>query len=346
MRPGHQHPDRASWLAARRIGASDVAAILGVAGRSEDEPHRSPWDVWARLVGLEEGQPETSAMRRGRAWESVVTGAYQGERPGIRVRSVSHALWTHPSRSWATASPDAIAELVEPRHDFDDGPTVWAVEAKTDASPARAAWGDSREIERWGPGCDRIVRPDYALQAYYQAWVIGLPWVDLAVLLPFYDLRVFRIHADPEVEAALDDQIGEWHRRHVVGDVPPRVDGSDACLGWLRDRFPGGEGPRIATEDEAAMVRRYAALKAAVKAAEEECSDLRARLLEAAGNADRIDLAEGPKPPRLTVIRSEREGAIDWRRLLEEHPDIDIERYRRPPVISTQLRTYNLETTP
>lgn len=334
-----QHPDRASWLAARGVGASDVAAILGIGGRAEDEPHRTAWDVWARLTDQAGPPHETEAMARGRRWEPLVLGCYRGE-TGNRIEVRPHMLGRHPTHKWATASPDALV-----LDGFEAGKVVGGVEAKTDASPARAAWGDSTQIPRWDDQAARLVRPDYALQAYWQAWVCGFAFVDLCVLLPWYDFRVFRLHADFEVFAALEEQIGRWHRRHVVNGEPPSIDGSDACLDWLRDRFPGGEGRRLATEDEAGMVRRYAALKAATRAAEDEVRDLRARLLDAAGNSDRIDLTDGPKPPRLTVIRSERAGGWDVPRLLADHPEIDADRYRKGPSITVQLRTYNVEKT-
>ena len=329
-----QHADRASWLAARGIGGSDIAKITGIS------PHGTAFDVWTRLQGVGSSN-DNSAMARGRRWERAVLFQYQ-EETGLKVQPYEHALWRHPRHSWATASLDATVV-------GESG----AVEAKTDMSDARKLWGESREVDRWTAECATFTRAEYATQAYWNAWVSGADYCDLVVLTPFYELRRFRLHADPEVFAALEEQIGAWHQRHVVEGDPPALDRSDACVDWLRHRFPGGEGPRVATEEEAAMVRRYAALKAAIREAEKEAGDLKSQLLAAAGNADVVALAEPRSKrdgspdlkgvPRLTIIRSEREGGLDVPRLLAEHPEIDAERYRKPPSVSLSLRPYNLE---
>jgi hypothetical protein len=254
---------------------------------------------------------------------------------------MEHSLYRHPVHEWATASPDALVL------DGDTGETLGAVEAKTDGSPARSVWGESQQIERWSEHTATVIRPDYALQCYYQAWVCGFPWVDLAVLLPWYELRIYRVHRDPEVAAALEDQLGAWHRRHVVEREPPPIDGSDACVDWLRDRFRGGAGPRQATDHEATQIRRYAALRATITEAEKEAKELKGHLIAAAGDADCIAIGEVSKgSPRLTISRQAgRVGAYDVDRIAHEYRIGDVESYRKPagpPIV--KLLPYNLES--
>jgi hypothetical protein len=326
---------RAEWLAARRIGASDVAAILGVGGAPDSEPHRDGWDVWDRLVNGYV-QPDRPEMARGRLWEPVAVAAYQARRPEAEVERLECALATHPEHPWATASPDGLV--------FDPiAGEIGGLEVKTDASPSRVSWGEEGEIERWSNAAAARVRADYALQAYYQAWVCALPWVDLAVLLPWYDLRIYRIHADPAVFEALKQEIGAWHERHIAQREPPPVSGSERCIAYLGSQFFSGGGADVqAPPDVARWCEEYAAARRAVTAAEAHSEALKAQLLAAAGDADRLLLTADPKGPRITVSRSTRAGAVDLDRLAADHPEVKIETYRKPPTKLVKLLPYKL----
>lgn len=230
---------REAWLAARRLGSSDAAAILGVSSM------RGPWDVFLDLQGRAP-KPESADQARGKRWEIRVLEDYAYE-TGRRVLLLpGWTMWTKPDRNWSTSTPDALAE---------DGGELGLVEAKTDRRSSR--WGPSTEIERWETGAELVVRPDYALQCYHQLWVTGAPWVDLAVMLPTYELRVYRLWPDPSVERELAEQLGAWWERHIVGGIAPDPDESDACRAAAAERIAVAglkRPPRPATKEEADLV--------------------------------------------------------------------------------------------
>ncbi len=230
------YPSREAWLAARRLGSSDVAAILGLSS------FRGPFDVWMTLRG-EEPKPETADQRRGKRWERIVLAEYQ-DQTGNEVFTWPDWTMFHGDIEWETSTPDAAAR------DSDTDETG-LVEAKTDRRSR--LWGESSTLERWHAGAERLVRPDYAVQCYHQLLVTGAPWCDLAVLLPSYELRVYRLFPDHAVERELLRVLGAWWQRHVVDQVPPSPDASAACRRFAAQRMAAASRrpkARVATDSE------------------------------------------------------------------------------------------------
>jgi len=320
----HRYPTRADWLAHRRIGSSDVSAILGLSR------YRSEWDVLLRLKGeLSEG-PSSPAADRGRLLEPVVLRRY-GSATGRQVRPTPpNTLWTRDE--WASATPDAFA----------DGEIV--LEAKTDAR--RERWGEPQTIERWEPGAELVVRPDYYLQVQHQLWVLDLELADLAVLVPGDDpflpeLRIFRLHRDEEVVAAVVDRLSTWWQRHVVAGEPPELDGSASAGRWLAS-WPNLGGERAATPGEVALAAGYEMARRNARAWEEARNRYGQLLVAAAGGVRRLALPRG----RVTVVRNSGRTRLDEAALLSDHPELGavLELYRRRTEASVFPRISGLET--
>lgn len=70
--------ERSRALRASRVGASEVAAIMGL------DPYRGPMSVWAR-ISLGEQQPQTERMAIGAALEATIARMW-AERSGSRIR--------------------------------------------------------------------------------------------------------------------------------------------------------------------------------------------------------------------------------------------------------------------
>ena len=275
---GVSYRDRASWLEGRRIGASSIAAILGVS------PYRGPWDVWLELRGEAPTRPATTDQLRGRRWEIRVLEEYEiatGRRVSVPTTS---SIWTG-ANPWETATPDAFAE-----HRGELG----VVEAKTDR--VGHGWGPSGvELERWEDGAELLVRPDYALQCYWLCRCTGAPWVDLAVLLPRYELRWYRLHSDPGTEEAIGDAVAAWYRRHIELQEQPDPDQSRACRDHARARLAArGRRPlMVADEQTAELVELMAEARAEQKRskaiADEASSSLALRLLDSGASGYQLE---------------------------------------------------------
>ncbi len=287
---GVSYRDRASWLRGRRIGASSVASILGVS------PFRGPWDVWLELRGEAKDRPANADQLRGHRWERRVLEDYELE-SGNRVSVPSRpSIWTGPN-PWETATPDGFA--------LDERNGLGVVEAKTDR--IGKSWGESAELDRWEDGAELVVRPDYAIQCYWLARCTGAPWVDLAVLLPFYELRTFRLWSDPATEEALAAAVARWYRRHVEQGEEPDRDASEACRDHARARLTArGKRPlRVATGELADLVEAFDAARRAKKSAtalaDQLSATLAGRLLESGASGFRL---EDGRSARWTAGRS------------------------------------------
>lgn len=232
---------RAEWLAARdrdhSIGASEVAQILGVS------PFGGEWDLWMRkLHSVREEQTEDQAS--GIVWEPIILYLY-GKTTGIEWEAPDRpTLIRHDEHPWLLQSPDASAR---------DGELVGQVEAKR--MRFFDEWGDPCTITPgWGKdGTPWCIPRHYAVQCYMQLEVAGLDFVDLVALLPSYDLRVYRILPDPELQAAIVAQVAAWRERHLLLRQEPEIDDSAACSRYV-SRAPAAAGLRKGTEEEIGLV--------------------------------------------------------------------------------------------
>lgn len=300
------YDDRAEWLAARpgatraNIGASEAACCLGTG-------FRTPFEFWhARMVELapdvddRETAPDdgedavpTDPLARGTRWEPVVVAEYAAV-TGRTTASVgaafgrpgSIATVEHPVYPWATASPDAFAM---------DG-DIGGVECKTSVTPA-ACWGPhGTVIPSAAEYDDAVLPPHYYTQALWQCEVLRLPWVDVAVLLGSYRMRVYRVLADPKTQGQLLAAVGAWRERHLVRGDPPPVDGTAAASTWLSRRYEAIKGLTVeADAGTAERLARFATAKARQKAAEAEAGLLRNELAAHMGQATTLHMPDDPR---------------------------------------------------
>lgn len=302
MRTLTEYPDRATWLAARRLGASDVAAVLGMSR------FKTPFDVWARIHGLIPPQPDNPTLARGRLFERSVVHLFSQE-TGLRAAPTQLAIVTAAEPfQFVTATPDMVV--------WADGPFVG--ETKTDRDADR--YGDSTTFERWDARAARAVPSDYALQVYTQIWAAESEFGYLAVQLPFFEFRWFRFRRDPAVEAALSGALARWWRQHVEAFEPPATDASDTARRWLANRFKPPEEPRTATEEEAELAREFVALGRQAKTIEARRALVQNLLLERMAGANLL-VPAGEKNARLTIVRSTAKS-VDWKKVQADHPEV------------------------
>lgn len=326
LRSARALASREDWLKHRKIGASDIAKVLGVS------PYGSAWDVYARLVKPPtERPPQTADMARGHRWEPIILDLYEAETGRRVLRPKANTLWEGPE-AWASATPDGFV--------VDKDGTWGLIEAKTDRNPEK--WGDPCTIDGWEPGAERIVRSDYALQCYAQMHVIDRPFVDLTVLLPSYEMKVFRIVRDLEVENAIVEAVGAWYTRHVVGGEEPNIDGSDACRDWFARKFPAAPSKRparLATEAEVAIAGELAETKAALEHLKGEEKRLSALLMQSMAGERALDLGGDRKA---VLIHAERSGGLDTKALFAARPDLKpvFEQYQKPGSSSAYIRLF------
>lgn len=332
---------REEWAEARRspdtLGASEVAAALGV------HPQVEPWALWERKRGIATPDRDAGVLARGNRWEAAVLAEYE-DASGGRVVTPDALLGlrrgpvilSRPGVPWLRESPDAFAY---------DGRTgeLGHVEAKT--ALHRDAWTPEQGVivERWADGCEALLPAHYAVQAYVQLEVTGLPWNDVCALVPqggWLAVRWVRLLRDAETQGQIVEAADAWRQRHLIDGEPPPVDGSRPCNRFLARAFQARPA-RVATADEAARIRELAALRAQRKAIEARAEVLTNELVTAAAGARLTVSAEKGAPygqPQVIAGRTTVDGA----RLRAEFPEA-FAACSRTGTPSVSFNTYRFE---
>lgn len=174
------------------IGASDVAAILGVS------PWRSPWDVWADKTGRLQPWEGNEATKIGQYLESSVL-SYAEAQVGDLERNIRVECPGTPIV--ATLDARTIAEGIP-------------VEVKTAGmtGPLHGDWGDAMT--------DHV--PDhYLLQVHTQLLCTGAEVAWLFALLGGRGVVQYEIPRSDSLCDSLTEQLCEWWNRHIVEGVEP-----------------------------------------------------------------------------------------------------------------------------
>ena len=282
-----------------RLGASEVAAVLGLS------PWRTPFGVWAAKCGGLESAAETPVTRGGHYLEAGLLrwlGDEVGAAAVVLGEPFDGPAVVHPGGRWphVSAHPDGYVLVAG----------AWlCAEVKT-----------ARQAAEWGDGPDDVPA-HYWLQAQVQATLAGLGVRLGAYLALREEFRVYALTPDPETLAEALDRAEDWWLRHVVGDLPPDIDGSDDARRWLLARHPVHRSPlRAATAVEAELVRALADAKEDRKGAEAEEARLSALVQAAIGDAEGIQLDGGR-----ATWKAQSSGRVDIARLKKERPDLAAE---------------------
>jgi putative phage-type endonuclease len=263
--------NREAWLKERQtgVGSSDAPNLVGVGfRRALDVYHEKTEAVDARL-------PAGGFLRRGIDLEPLVARKYEeamgvalvvpaATRGGELLPADEYlaSVHRHPDRPWQTCSPD--------RRRADDGRPV---EMKT-----TLGFGDA-----WGEPGTGDVPEGYRVQCQHQLGVTGDRYLDLAALdLVSWELRVYRLEADPEFFRWLTQVEAEFYLNFVVPRQPPPPDWQDQFLPKIAERTaPSGKVELGA--DIAELLDRRAAVKRVMDDAEAEVKRLTAEVESALG---------------------------------------------------------------
>lgn len=249
---------KALWLADRRtvITGTEVAAILGLSKWA------SPMTVWLSKKGMDDGFKDSQATEWGRRLERTILQAYAEKMETMLEFADPYELIKH-----RTAPLGATLDAVR----IADGCPV-------DAKNIR------RRGEEWGEDGTDQVPSYYAAQLMAQIVVTGSPCADLAVLFSGQEFASFRVWRDKEAEAMMLDIVTSWWEKHIIGDMPPPVDGSDATSNWVK-KFRQITADLIEpTEDTMATADALRAQKEKVETAKEEQARLENILKHAIGD--------------------------------------------------------------
>jgi putative phage-type endonuclease len=246
-----------------RIGASEVAAILGLS------PYQTPWEVWAEKTGLLlpfEGNRSTQL----------------GQRIEPALLDDAEAVYGPIERQVRIDLPGTpISATLDGRLVNDGTP----VECKTTglAGPIAGHWGDS--------GTDHI--PDhYALQCHTQMMCADADCAIVVALIPGRGIVHYRIERDKEVESVLRDQLCFWWHNHIELGIAPEI--NELPRRSTISRIVRDEAKRILLGDDAAhLLRQIEVLRTQRNVTDEMIDKLESQLLMSLGNAEIGELPDG-----------------------------------------------------
>lgn len=292
----------------KRVGGSDVAAIVGVS------PYAGPLSVYLRIVeGVErEGGAHTD---RGNRLEEPVLGWYEETTGRKVVRKVS---MRDNRRPHLRASPDALSWGGE-----DQGSPARPVEVKT-ANLAQAP--------RWGEEGTDAIPPEYLCQAH---WYLGLGRdvrgdVDNVCDVPALiagDFRLYSVAHCAETYGLLSEAVDRFWVDHVLARRPPEPTTLSNDLEAVQRRFRRHDGDRpldfAALPPEAQVtLEEYLRAYAEESTAAERLALWEVRAKMALGAAPGV----AGLPPELGFTRLDwkknRDGtATDWKQVAEAMRD-------------------------
>jgi len=302
---------RADWLAWRKagIGGSDIAAVLGLS------PWGSPWTVWADKLGFLPEQPDDAGILEAGRWLELAIGPWTQDRLGLFV-SGEQRWCVHTENDWMRCTIDGV---------LSESPgAIWPPETLL-------------EIKTSGPGAVwDDVPPHYRSQVLWQMAVTGAQAVVIARLAGRrLDHHWIERDAEAEADIAFMVEAGRafWFD-HVLTEVPPPVDASDATsavLGALHPRH----APDTGVDLDADLVEHWRAAKAAAKAADEQV-----RLCENAIKAALGDREVGRVDGNTVCTwRTSTRTSLDTKALAAAEPEL-AKRFER----TTEVRTLRAST--
>lgn len=264
------------------IGASDVAAVLGV------HPWKSGGDLWARVVhGIEE--PAGDAAYWGLALEPAIARRFE---LGHGVELEERESVVNPKgRRWQRVSLDRRVK----------GSRI-DVELKT-CSRERAGG--------LGPAGTEEILTEHYLQVQAQMEALDLEVAYVPYLIAGQEYREYVVEPNAQVQAAIVEACESFWSLYVeTGSPPPADDPRSVSRIYprvLRDH-------RLEVEGDADLARAYELARRANKAAKQALDEAKARLCAAVGDTKGIYGDFG----RVTWSECRRIGGVDWERVAGE----------------------------
>lgn len=304
------------WLKARsRIGGSDIGSLAGF------NPYASPYSVYVDKIHGSSFSGN-SATELGNHLEAPVGEIYAKETNSAVVDWP--VLFRSIDNSYAAANVDRF--IVQESEQFPAGKvTRWesleippgllaVLEIKTGAL---ASPGKPYE---WFEGGESVPL-SYACQGLWYLSVTGLPRVEFGALIGGHGFITRTLHRDDQLIADLQTIARSFWENHIVPQIPPEPDGSDATEAALKTLYPSSKPGSVVEggSDLADAWREFEAAKAASDAVDKAKKEARAKIVSLIGEAEVATVDGVP----LCSYKSTRETEyLADKILLSEEPEI------------------------
>lgn len=282
---------RKEWLEARKngIGGSDVSAIAGL------NKWKSPVGVYLEKIGA---SPDEEIAGEAAYWGNVMEDIVAQEfsiRTGLKVRR-RNAILKHPNHPFMLANVDRL--IVGKRE---------GLECKTASEYLKGDW-DGEEI----PAAYLLQIQHYMAVTGYEAWHI-------AVLIGGNKFVYKRIERDDEIINYLITIEKDFWENHVLKEIPPAFDGSDASVDLLKALYPESqpETEILLPADSETFIEALDEINKELKAIEKQKKEYENQL-----KAMLKDKEVGLIGDRKVTWKSYTQNRLDTKRLKAERPEI------------------------
>lgn len=288
--------DRIEWIQLRKsgLGGSDAGTVLGF------NAYKTPFQLYLEKTGQYEEVVDNEAVYFGNELEDFVAREF-AKRTGKKVRRMNRFL-RHKQYPFMTANLDRV--LVGEKA---------ILECKTASEYMREAWeGDD-------------IPATYLCQVHHYLAVTGYEKAYIAVLIGGNKFVWKEIERDEEFIQILIEREKEFWENHVLADVAPPIDGSNAAGELLKKMYPQDDGTAIMlTKDDETILDALEALTEEIKSLETQKKEYENRIklkLESA--------TEAHSPRHKLTYKTVVSNRIDSKKLKEEAPDV-YEKYTKP----------------
>lgn len=294
------------WHAARKLGGSDIAAILGM------DKYRTPRHVWLEKRGELPDLPRSpfleEAAEIGTELEPWIADKF-ARFTGTHVTTIG--TLAHTDRDWMTVNLDRLVHGC-------DQPCL--LECKNRSEYLARDWVDG-------------VPDGPALQAHWGMAVTGLDHAHVAALIGGNKFRHYRIDRDPELLDHLVTLAGEFWDSVADPNAAPPVDGSDAATDLLAHLWET-TADKLTVVDAAELVplrSRCLSLKARLRELEAELAEAENQIKDMLGPHE-----IGTDAQYQQLATWKQNGAFASKRFRDAEPDLAAQYTRLAPVLDVK----------
>lgn len=280
------------WLKLRRnsIGGSDAGAILGF------NKYESPYSLYCKKVypeTFEEDLSDNEAIHFGNVLEDVVAKEFS-ERTGKKVRKHNKMMY-HEEYDFMSANVDRVV-IGEKA----------LLECKTANQYKESEWKDGN------------VPASYMAQCYHYLAVTGLEKAYIAVLIGGQKFVWTEIERDDEVINEIIESEKEFWFNHVMKQIPPETDDTEATSKALNELWEVTNGNVLTIDEEQnARFKAMISIDKQIKELEKEKRGHQNKLKELLG-----DNELGQTYNYKATWKPQTRKSVDTKRLKEEQPKI------------------------
>lgn len=282
---------REEWLEARRqgIGGSDVSAIAGL------NKWKSPVGVYLDKVGQ---SPLKDTAGEAAYWGNVMEGIVAQEfsiRTGLKVRR-RNAILKHPEHEFMFANVDRL--IIGKRE---------GLECKTASEYLKNEWEDDE------------IPAAYLLQIQHYMAVTGYKAWHIAVLIGGNKFIHKRIERDEELISYLIQIEKDFWENHVLKEIPPAFDGSDASVDLLKALYPESDPASEINlpKDVETLIEALEVIKSDIKESETQKKEYENQIKALMGASEKAFAGT-----RKITWKSNSVTRIDSKRLKAEKPEL------------------------